>query len=87
MDLPRLRTPPSVTDVQSTSAVVTFSPWHSDTDDGSEQVTTTDGKHTIQLPVTGYFVDVLKENSDTWSRVHNISNVLTSAEITSMCLL
>ncbi|XP_069185368.1 angiopoietin-1 receptor-like [Procambarus clarkii] len=69
LDLPRLRTPPSLTDVTNTSVVVNFSNWTREEDDGSEAV-----------GIVSYLLQLRREDDLTWTTVKTVSNSSVSGQ-------
>ncbi|XP_069185384.1 uncharacterized protein [Procambarus clarkii] len=69
LDLPRLRTPPSLTDIRDTSLVVNFSTWTREEDDGSEAV-----------GIVSYLLQYRREDDLTWTTVKTVSHSSVSGQ-------
>ncbi|XP_069185096.1 receptor-type tyrosine-protein phosphatase S isoform X1 [Procambarus clarkii] len=69
LDLPRLRTPPSLTDITNTSVVVNFSTWTREEDDGSEAV-----------GIVSYLLQYRREDDDTWTTVKSVPHSSVSGQ-------
>ncbi|KAK8746042.1 hypothetical protein OTU49_017235, partial [Cherax quadricarinatus] len=66
-DLPRLRTPPSVTVVNQTSVLVSFSAWTREKDDGSNNII-----------IISYRLQFQREDNDTWMDMKTLSAIVVS---------
>ncbi|XP_042242748.1 receptor-type tyrosine-protein phosphatase U-like [Homarus americanus] len=71
LDLPRLRTPPNVSDIKKNSLVVKFSPWSNEEDDGSDE-----------FNISSYKLQHLREDNNTWVDVKDYFPDIVSGQVT-----